>query len=234
MHIHFLIHESFEAPGVYMEWAKESGYKVTQTNLYNGQALPKAADADMLIVMGGPQGPYTTVEECPYFDAKAEIALMQDYINEDKPVVGVCLGAQLLGEAYGATVERSPEKEIGNFPIFLTEAGKKNALMSGFKDGLVTGHWHGDMPGLPDSAVVLATSKGCPRQIIQFGEKQFGFQCHLEFSKELVAALIAEEDNLDGEARQRQFVQVSSDILSYDYSEMNQTLKDFLTKLVRK
>ncbi|WP_439952646.1 glutamine amidotransferase-related protein, partial [Escherichia coli] len=72
-------------------------------------------------VMGGPQDPATTLEECMYFDSKGEQALIASAVKTGKAVIGICLGSQLIGEALGAPFAHSPEKEIGKFPITLTE-----------------------------------------------------------------------------------------------------------------
>ena len=232
MNIHFIIHEDFEAPGAYMEWAKEAKQQVSATRLYLGEQLPSSSDDfDMLIVMGGPQSPNTTLADCPYFDAQAEILLISDCIAQDKWVVGVCLGAQLLGEAYGAKTEKSPQQEIGNFPIQLTKEGLEDRCLRAFPEVMAVGHWHGDMPGLTAKAQVLATSEGCPRQIIKYANKHYAFQCHLEFSKELVSSLIAQEENLDEKAASQEFVQGKEELLFYDYSQMNAVLKQFLEEL---
>ncbi|MDG2512957.1 hypothetical protein P7B04_09645 [Sphingobium yanoikuyae] len=80
----------------------------------------------MLIVMGGPQSPATTTDECPHFDAAAERGLIARFVEAGKPVVGICLGSQLIGEALGAAHGHSPEKKIGKFPISLTPEGRAN------------------------------------------------------------------------------------------------------------
>ncbi len=229
MRVHFVVHESFEAPGAYYDWAVKRGHDVTMTKLYQGEKLPKdSSGIDLLIVMGGPQSPQTTVEECPHFDAKAEIALIQDAISQEKRVLGICLGAQLLGEAYGAPVEKSPEKEIGNYSITLTTAGLADDKLSAFGSSVVVGHWHGDMPGLTSQAKVLATSQGCPRQIIKYSDKHYAFQCHLEFSKSLIEALLAEEVDYAEQVKTHSYLQAADDMLAYDYSEMNHVLEQFL------
>ncbi|SQB28504.1 glutamine amidotransferase [Citrobacter koseri] len=130
------------------------------------------------------------LEECPYFDSLAEQRLINQAISARRIVIGICLGSQLIGEALGAKVRQSPEKEIGHYPITLTEAGKQNPLLAHFGSPLVVGHWHNDMPGLTDQSVVLATSEGCPRQIVQYGNAVYGFQCHMEFTAEAVEGLI--------------------------------------------
>ena len=88
MRIHFIVHEAFEAPGVYYDWAIKRGHDVTMTKLYQGKKLPKdSSGIDLLIVMGGPQSPRTTVAECPHFDAQAEISLIKEAISQDKRVL---------------------------------------------------------------------------------------------------------------------------------------------------
>ncbi len=179
MNIHFIIHEDFEAPGAYMDWAREAKHQVRATRLYLVEQLSSSsADFAMLIDMGGPQSPSTTLADCPYFDAHAETRVISDCIAQDKWVVGVCLGAQLLGEAYGAKTEKSPQQEIGNFPIQLTKEVFEDKCLRALPETMTTGHWHGDMPGLTAKAQVLATSEGCPRQIIKYADKHYALQSH--------------------------------------------------------
>lgn len=232
MKIHFIVHEVFEAPGTYWEWAKNRSHELSVTKLYEGDCLPKDSSIyDMLIIMGGPQSPTTKLSECPYFDALAEISLIQEFIKADKLIIGVCLGAQLLGEAYGATVEHSPEKEIGNFPISLTESGRADECLKAFGKSLTVGHWHGDMPGVIETSEVLAVSQGCPRQIVKYSSKHYAFQCHLEFSKPLIEALLAEEVDYNEKAKSHLYLQEANAMLGYDYTEMNHVLEQFLDAL---
>lgn len=236
MNIHFILHETFEVPGAYLKWAQERGHNVTSTKVYEEEKLPETVDGiDFLIVMGGPQSPDENRQAFPYYDPKAEIALIQKAIDADIYIVGVCLGAQLLSVAYGGKYEHSPEREIGVFPINLTEAGLVDDHIKDFGSTLDTGHWHGDMPGLSDNAVVLATSKGCPRQIVRFSPKHYAFQAHLEFDPEAIDLLIA----VDGEEHLRQqnqelpFVQTPEQLRANDYSQMNKKLFAFLDSLTQ-
>lgn len=232
MHIHFIIHESFEAPGAYEIWAKNKGHHITYSRLYQGDTLPQSIDPiDFLIVMGGPQSPATTQAECPHFNTKAEQAIIATAVNACKVVLGICLGSQLLGEALGATFEHSPEKEIGKFPITLTEAGKAHALFSHFESPLSVGHWHNDMPGLTPEAEVIACSEGCPRQIVAYAPLAFGFQCHMELTHEVVEQLIAHSQNDLNRAVEFMFVDTAEQLRQHDYDEMNQKLFSFLDKL---
>ncbi|MDR0749640.1 MAG: type 1 glutamine amidotransferase [Tannerellaceae bacterium] len=232
MNIHFVQHEIFEAPGAYLQWAEERKHKIAFSKVYDNQPLPQSVDdMDMLIVMGGPQSPDTTKEECPHFDAKAEIALIQKAIHAGKAVVGVCLGAQLVGEAAGATYCHSPEKEIGVLPIQLTADGLNDDKINGFGSTLPVGHWHNDMPGLTPECRILATSVGCSRQIIAWSDLVYGFQCHLEFTPEIIELLIAEEEDFLTNNTKHRFVQKPNEIRNYDFSEMNRKLFGFLDKL---
>ena len=232
MHIHFIIHEHFEAPGAYEIWGKSRGCSLSYTRAYQGDPLPEElGHTDLLIIMGGPQSPATTREECPWFDAQAEKALISRAIEEGKTVIGVCLGSQLIGEALGAAFCHSPEKEIGKFPVRLTDAGKANPLFEGFGSVLNVGHWHNDMPGLTPQAKVLAYSEGCPRQIVQYSERVYGFQCHMELTPEVVELLIEHSQNDLRRAGDFRFVETAEKLRSHDYREMNQVLFSFLDKL---
>ena len=234
MRVHFVLHETFEVPGAYLKWAQERGHQVTMTKVYEGEALPESVnEIDFLIVMGGPQSPDEDRVAFPYYDPQAEIELIQKAMKADRYIVGVCLGAQLLSVAYGAVYEHSPEREIGVYPLTLTDAGLKDKHVKVLGPTLITGHWHGDMPGLTDEAVVLATSQGCPRQIVRFAPKHYAFQAHLEFDAEAVNLLIAAdgEDVLEKQSQNLTFVQKPEVIRAYNYQEMNAKLYQFLDSL---
>lgn len=233
MHIHFIIHEYFEAPGAYEIWAQKHAYTMSYTRLYAGDRLPDQADhLDLLIVMGGPQSPATSRTECEHFDAKAEQGFIGKAIGAGKAVIGVCLGSQLIGESLGASYESSPYKEIGKFSITLTAEGERHPLFSHFGPTLQVGHWHSDMPGLTSQSQLIAFSDGCPRQIIAYTELVYGFQCHMELTTEVVKLLIANDD-IESLAHHR-FVESPSALLAHDYQVMNQHLFTFLDKLVRR
>ncbi|HRP32320.1 MAG TPA: type 1 glutamine amidotransferase [Agriterribacter sp.] len=233
MNIHFIQHEYFEAPGAYLNWAEQRGYSISFSRVFESQPLPDAAAAiDLLIIMGGPQSPDTTIFQCPHFDAEAEMKLIRKCIEAKKAVIGVCLGAQLIGQSMGASYTHSPEKEIGNFLITLTEAGMHDENINHIGPKLIVGHWHNDMPGITPQCKILATSEGCPRQIIKYADYVYGFQCHMELTTDVVDLLIRNEDDLEKNSNKHPFVQTPEKILQYDYSEMNAMLFEFLDKLV--
>jgi len=206
---------------------------MTYSRVYAADRLPAAVeDIDLLVVLGGPQSPSTPRSECPHFDADAEKALISRAISANRAVVGVCLGSQLMGEALGARHERSPRKEIGKFPIMLTDEGMRHEKVAHFGKTLSVGHWHNDMPGLTEGAKVLAYSEGCPRQIIEYAPLAYGFQCHMEFTREVISLLIAASGNELAGLTHHRFVQQPDALRQNDYSQMNEKLFVFLDKLV--
>ncbi|MGM5629853.1 type 1 glutamine amidotransferase [Apibacter raozihei] len=232
MNLHFIQHETFEAPGAYLQWAQDKNHTFQFSKVFEKDLLPESVEnIDMLIVLGGPQDPATTLEECSHFDSKAEISFIRKCIDAGKAVVGICLGSQLIGEALGARFEHSPEKEIGVFPIQLTEDGKKDEKVAHFGNFLPVGHWHNDMPGLTAQSKILAVSNGCPRQIVSYTPLVYGFQCHMEFTSEVMELLIAEEKDFLETQNTYAWVQKPEEIRSYNYNEMNEKLCIFLDKL---
>lgn len=228
MRVHFVIHEDFEGPGAIEHWVKMRRFHSSYSRVYLYESLPDVFDFDLLVVMGGPQSSSTTLAECPYFDAAAEMELIRRAVEHKKMVLGVCLGAQLIGEALGGTCIPSPNREVGVFPIQFTADGRNDTLFSHIPDGTVVGHWHNDMPGLTPGSHILAYSEGCPRQIIRYDNRVYGLQCHLEFTADSVEALIAHSGgNLEG-SQEVPFVQSAEQLRRNDYREMNKLLFAFL------
>ncbi len=223
------MHESFEAPGAILDWSTKNDCQVSYTKVYQNEEFPtEIRNIDFLIIMGGPQSPSTTTEECPHFDSIKEVDFIKKVIDEDKFLLGICLGAQLIGEALGAKFDHSPNKEIGLFELSLTEDGKFDPVIGTFPEKFMVGHWHGDMPGLTSSSKILAVSEGCPRQIIKYSEKIYGFQCHFEFTPENISAMI---DNSKGELekyKDLKYIQDENQLRVNDYRTGNELLFRFL------
>lgn len=229
MKLHIVIHEYFESPGAIEKWANDQHHEISYTRLDEGDTLPtKCSDFDFLIVLGGPQSPATTKDECAHFDSQKEQALIKAAIDAGKLVLGVCLGAQLMGEALGARFEHSPHREIGVFDISLTDDGADDPIFSRFPKQFPVGHWHGDMPGLTADAKVLATSAGCPRQIIRYAPNAYAFQCHFEFTRESIEAMLqCCAHDLDAES---DYIQGADAIMAHDYNFINEYLFVFLNQ----
>ena len=228
MKILCITHADFETPGVIEDWAREreydfkiaSPYKTPNKNILAGEGF------DFLIVMGGPQSPLE-IEKDPYL--KYEIDLIKSSIKNDKLVLGFCLGAQLIGEALGATTARSPEKEVGVFPITLSPEAKDDPLFHDFPDSFPVIHWHNDMPGLTAESKLLASSQGCPRQMIRYKKNVYGFQCHMEITREGIQTMI---DAVPGDLNPSRFTQTAEELLEQDYHAINQMMIRILERLV--
>jgi GMP synthase (glutamine-hydrolysing) len=110
--------------------------------------------------------------------------------------------------------------------------GKTNSKVAHFGHVLEVGHWHSDMPGLTAQARILAGSEGCPRQIVEYSKLVYGFQCHMEFTREVVELLIAASETELANLTRHRFVQQPAALRANDWDEMNQKLFTFLDKLV--
>lgn len=229
MKTHFFIHESFESPAAIETWTKERDHTITYTRFYQNDPTPNDLNGvDFLIVMGGPQSPTTTEKECPHFHAKEELACIRKAIDQNKLVLGVCLGAQLIGEALGAECDHSPNREIGVFNAMLTDKAQTDSIFSQFPHTFPVGHWHGDMPGLTPAAEILATSEGCPRQIIKYTPRVYGFQCHFELTPVSIEGMI--QNSLQELERYKilPYVEDAETLRKHDYAPINTLLFQFL------
>ena len=225
MKILCITHADFETPGIIQDWAESKKFDFTICRPYKGNACLKNDNFDFLIVMGGPQSACKLDEYEYLFD---EIQLIQKAIALNKTVIGFCLGAQLIGAALNAPASKSPEKEVGVFPVMLTEAARSNPIFKNFTNEFPAIHWHNDMPGLTSDAEILAYSKGCPRQIIKYGERVYGFQCHLEITREGIETMIksCSEDLIPST-----YTQTSKELLAQDYKTINNSMIKILNAL---
>jgi len=126
----------------------------------------------------------------------AELDAIRRALAENLPVLGVCLGSQMLAHAAGAQVFRGAVPEVGWYPITLTPEGRLDSLMLGLPAEFNAFHWHGDTFTLPPGATRLASSDYYPNQIFKVGRNAYGFQCHLEVTGEMVeswASIYAKE-----------------------------------------
>jgi len=228
MKIMIITHAKFEKLGSIQIWAKRNAHTLLEVFPFKGETLPDINSFDMLIIMGGPQSA-CKLDEAPYL--LKEIEYIKQAIKTHKKIIGVCLGAQLLGAAFGAQAEKSPNKEIGVFPIELLPAAKEDPVFKEFPTTFDVTHWHGDMPGIPKEGVLLAKSAGCPRQIFRVGDRMYGFQCHFELTKELIEGMVEHcpDDLIAGK-----FIRSKEHLLGSNYSEINSKMDavlDYLANL---
>lgn len=219
-----LLHASFEGLGTIGSWLNAHRFSMQLIRPYRGDPVPKVQDFDALIIMGGPQNAME-LDRHPYL--KKEITLIQSALIGGKKILGVCLGAQLMGCAHEAPVEMSPFREMGFFPIVLTEAGLKDVVLADLPSCFPSGHWHYQMPGLSESAVVLAESAGCPRQIVRYAPHALALQCHLELTRPIVHAFI---EKCQGDLEPDRFVQAPADMLAADFDLSEQRMRRILER----
>ncbi len=227
MRIHCILHASFEGPAAIKDWAQAKGLEMTTTSTYAGEQLPNTNEFDFLVIMGGPQSP---LEIDKYSFLRDEIELVSRAVADEKAILGICLGSQVIAEALGAPTQRSPEKEIGVFPIELTEEGRLDPIFKNFPDKFSAFHWHNDMPGIPDGAVLLARSLGCPHQAFRYGNRIYGLEFHLEPTRASAKELI---ENCPGDLEEGIYTQTEEEILSADFDAINKKMETILDLLVR-
>ena len=146
MNIHYLQHVPFEGLGSIANWVGQAGHNLTGSRLYAGEALPDPAALDWLIVMGGPMGVH---DERHHPWLTREKQLIEQAIGQEKTVLGICLGAQLIADVLGARVYANEHREIGWFPVRRTSEAADCALGRVLPEQVEVFHWHGDTFDLP-------------------------------------------------------------------------------------
>ena len=174
-----------EGPGILGRILDHNGWALKVFHLYRGDPVPSDwRYYDLLVVMGGPMNVYEE-EACPFL--AEETRVIENALTEGFPVIGFCLGAQLMAKAMGAVVVKGPEKEIGWYPVQLTEQGMEDPLLKSFPDKFIVFQWHGDTFELPENAVRLVGSDGYFNQAMRIGSVSYGFQFHFEITREMIA-----------------------------------------------
>lgn len=228
MRIHYLQHVPFENPGSILKWAKQNEWLVTATHLYNHEKLPDVSEFDWLVVMGGPMNIY---EDDKYPWLISEKLFIKKAIETNKVVLGICLGSQLIADVIGGKVVPNNQKEIGWFPISLSEAGKESPLFAFFPENPVVFHWHGDtFVDLPQEAIIIAASTACKNQAFIYKERVFGLQFHLENTLPIIDDLIK---NCGDEMIAGEYIQLPEAVRSHpEYIlQDNQWMEEFLNQL---
>jgi len=145
-----------------------------------------------LVVLGGPMN----VDETDRYPIlAAEVGWIRDAVNAGLPVLGICLGSQLLAKALGSPVYPNPIKEIGWYAIELTQDALTDRLFAGCSSRPTVFQWHGDTFDLPHGAVHLASSELCPHQAFRYGEQAYALQFHLEVTPELIDEWLVQPGN---------------------------------------
>ena len=194
MRIHSLEHAPDEGPRCIADWAKERGYPLSRTALYDGEAPPALDAFDVLVILGGAMSIH---EHRTHPWLPLEKRFLAETIRARKPVLGICLGAQLLADVLGGKVFQNPVKEVGWFPVRMLD---RAAPFAAFPEQLTVMHWHGDTFTIPDGARRVAESAACANQAFVHGDRVVGLQFHLELEKvgteDLSATTLAEAGSM--------------------------------------
>lgn len=177
-------HVAHEILGTLNPLLKRQGLRIRYVNFDRSpDERPTLEKYNGLVVLGGHMGVY---EADKYTHIKVEMQMIEEALKKGIPVLGICLGAQILAHVLGADVRRSPEKEIGWCDINLTDEGAKDPLLSHFQKTEKIFQLHGDTFDIPKQAVHLASSSVCHGQAFRYGENVYGLQFHLEVDQAMI------------------------------------------------
>ncbi len=189
-----LRHAAAEGLGLLANTLRDFGIHHRTLDGARGDPLPRdLRGVGGLIVLGGPMGAYEA-DRYPFL--KAEYDLIDRALTAGRPVLGFCLGAQMIAHVLGAKVSPGPKREVGWAEITLTDDGKDDPLLVGAEERITVFHLHGDTYELPPDATNLATSALYEQQAFRLGDFVYGFQFHLEFTEAIIQRLATEPESM--------------------------------------
>ncbi len=178
-------HVAYEPLGTFDPLLKQYGLRIRYINFGRfPDHQPSLNGYRGLVLLGGPMC-LDQMDQYPHL--KHEIQMVEDAMKLNIPVLGICLGAQIISHALGAKVYSNEEKEIGWYDVELTEAGKTNPLFQNFGSQEKIFQWHGDTFDLPKGSTHLARSKSCDNQAFAYGDNVYAFQFHMEVDEAMIS-----------------------------------------------
>lgn len=207
MKIHAIHHVDYEGLGFISDWISDNQLTLTETHAYLEPSFPDPGSFDGLIIMGGPMSVHD-VAAYPWLLKEKELIRLA--VEDNKKVLGICLGAQLIADCLGARVYRHYTPEIGWFPI------KKTFLFHSWftafddQEEATVLHWHNDTFELPAESMRLFKSNGTENQAFQVDDNVLGLQFHLEMTRQNLEEIISRNKH---NLTPRQWVQNAEKIL---------------------
>lgn len=179
-------HIGIEGPGRIEEFFRNSAWKLKIADLSAAEKLPLSLnDIEAVISLGGPMNVY---EEEKYEFLKEEGIFLKKALSEGVPILGICLGAQLLAKACDSKIKKAEEKEVGWHKVKLSEDGRADTLFYGLPEEFEVFQWHEDTFELPKNASFLAEGAICKIQAFKANKNAYGIQFHFEVTPEMIAS----------------------------------------------
>ncbi|MCL6478877.1 MAG: type 1 glutamine amidotransferase [Peptococcaceae bacterium] len=177
-------HQAEVPPGILPDVLAGLGWEAEVILMEEKPELPPSLEGfDCLVLLGGTMN----VDDVDNFPYLAELRrLTATALEKGFPVLGLCLGAQMMARAAGSRVYRNRCGEIGWCQVQLTRGGLEDKVLAGIKNPIEVFHWHDDMFALPEKSVLLGKSAVCPNQVIRIGEYSYGFQFHPEVTEDII------------------------------------------------
>lgn len=177
-------HAEIEGPGSIESFFNNAAWDIDIADLSKGGALPiNFKTVDAVVSLGGPMNVY---EEAAHPFLKDEDIFLKKTMREEIPILGICLGAQLLAKAAGAKVRKAPAREIGWYKIRLSDSGKDDPLFAGLPSELCVFQWHEDTFDIPKGGILTASGNICKNQALRIGKNGWGLQFHVEMTLEMI------------------------------------------------
>lgn len=220
-------HIDIEGPGTFKEYLVSAGFAFRIVNLAKNEALPSLDECKAIVSLGGPMNVYET-DKYPFLTK--EESFLKEALAERKPILGICLGAQILAKITGAAVEKTTTKEIGWCDVELTQEASSDPLFEGLGQRFSVFQWHEDTFGIPIGGRLLAEGAKCRNQAFRFGDCAWGLQFHPEITKDMIVEwLDYYQNDLDRDKLLNDYSKIED-----KYKQQAKTLYDNFCKVIAK
>jgi GMP synthase-like glutamine amidotransferase len=180
----FIQHAPHEHPAALRRALATQGIPLIWIHPYRGDPFPAVNEISGLVSLGGPM---SSNHENEHFWIQPELCLLQQCFQREVPILGICLGGQLLARALGKRVLKNPVAEVGWFPLELTSDGRADGILTAASESPTVYHYHFETFEIPDGARCLAKSEGCERQAYKLNDRTYGLQFHPEADHQLLS-----------------------------------------------
>jgi GMP synthase-like glutamine amidotransferase len=225
MHFLALQHLDIEPPALIADVLLAAGHTLATVHLDQGDELPgSTGHIDGAIIMGGPQ----SANDMQTNYIREELIWLEQAIDDGLPMLGICLGAQMMAKAAGAGIFTSPVRELGWCPVHRTTSSETDPLFTLMQDGLMVFQWHGETFSMTDTMTLTATHPDVPAQAFRLGRGQYGLQFHVE-----VKECIIEDWIRAGDSERHRLGSSGIDKLRSQTPEHLQTMQKFCRQMTQ-